>query len=215
MPKTNLNLADDFAKDYDKSILKNDWNGPKIIFDEVSEFVTSKSKILDLGIGTGESSKKFQKAGYEVTGLDGSPKMLAQCKKKKIGKKLILHNLENSPFPLENNLFDAVISNGVFHLINPVKQIFSEVRRILKVGGFFAFTFENTNNIKGYKEIESGVWVMTTKTGVTTFKLSEQYISELLIQNNFEVINQKQFLAYTNPELQKQFYFTLIVARLK
>ena len=73
MPLSNLELVNEFAKDYDKNILKNSWTGPKVIFDEVREFISLGSLILDLGIGTGESSKRFQKADCIITGLDGSP----------------------------------------------------------------------------------------------------------------------------------------------
>jgi len=215
MPAINIKIADEFALNYDKSISNNKWNGPKILFDEIDEFIIPKSRILDLGIGTGESSKRFKSIGCNITGIDGSVKMLEECKKKNIGEKLILHNLENSPFPLEKDSFDIVISNGVFHLIKPLKPIFSEIKRILKSNGFFTFTFENTDNILNYSEIEPGIWKMKTKQGVLTFKYSEKYIHKLLIQNNFEIIKQKRFLGFTNLELQKEFYFTLIVAKLK
>ncbi len=215
MPTINLKFADKFALNYDKSISKNKWNGPEILFREIDEFIKSKYSVLDLGIGTGESSKRFKNIGCNITGIDGSAKMLKVCKKKNIAKKLILHNLENSPFPLGNNSFDIVISNGVFHLIGTLKSIFLDVNRILKSNGFFAFTFENTDNILDYFEIESGIWKMKTKQGVLTFKYSEQYIHKLLIQNNFKIIKQKRFLGFTNTELQKEYYFTLIVAKLK
>jgi len=215
MPETNLNIVRNFAKDYDKSILKNNWIGPKIIFDETKEFISPKSKIVDLGIGTGASSVLFQQAGCKITGLDGSPEMLELCKKKQIANKLVLHNLEKIPFPLANNIFDGAISNGVLHLLNPVKFIFSEAARILKPSGIFTFTFENTDKVLDYTEIETGIWETKTPDGVFVYKHSEQYILQLLIQNNFEIKKQKPFLAYTNPELQKKFYFTLIVARLK
>ncbi|NOR73755.1 MAG: methyltransferase domain-containing protein [Draconibacterium sp.] len=215
MPGKNLKIVKKFAQDYDKSVLINNWNGPKVIFDDLKEYLVPETKILDLGIGTGESSKRFQKMGFEITGIDGSPEMLKQCKKKQIGFNLILHNLENPPFPVENNSFDAVISNGVFHLINPLEPIFSEVKRILKPNRIFAFTFEHTNNILGYKEIEPGVWEMKIQAGVLTYKHSNTFIFNQLNENEFEIFKQKQFLAYTNPEFQKQYYFTVIVAKLK
>ncbi|NQU53191.1 MAG: methyltransferase domain-containing protein [Bacteroidetes bacterium] len=215
MPDDNINIVNNFALDYDKSVLKNNWNGPAIIFNEVNEYLIPKSKIIDLGIGTGESSRRFQNEGFEITGIDGSSEMLKQCEKKKIGAKLILHNLENTPFPIETNLFNAVISNGTFHLINPVKQLFPEAKRILNSDGLFAFTFENSNDTSDSREIESGVWEMKTQSGVLSYKHSEQYILGLLHQNIFEVKKQKQFLAFTNTELQKEYYFTLIVAKLK
>jgi SAM-dependent methyltransferase len=60
---------------------------------------------------------------------------------------LHLHNIEELPFPLKKSQFDAVISNGVFHLVYPLKAVFAEVQRILKAGGLFVFTYENTDDI--------------------------------------------------------------------
>ena len=56
-----------------------------------------------MGIGTGDNSKRYQKMGCEITGIDGSVEMLKQCKKKLIADELILHNLEHTPFPIDNN----------------------------------------------------------------------------------------------------------------
>jgi len=141
--------------------------------------------------------------------------MLQECERKRIGKKLILHDLEEVPIPLENNRFDLVIACALFHLINPVKLLFPEIIRLLKTNGIFVFTFENTDDVLGYSEIETGVWETKTKTGVFGFKYSEDYISRLLEQHNFRIIKQKKFLAYTNSELQKDFYFTANVAQVQ
>jgi predicted TPR repeat methyltransferase len=127
MPGDNLKLADEFAPSYDHSVLKNNWNGPEILFNAVHHFLPIQSKILDLGIGTGESAVRFSSAGHLITGIDGSVKMLAECKKKNIAQKLIHHDLENPPFPCKKGTFNAVISNGVFHLIYPLHLLFSDV----------------------------------------------------------------------------------------
>lgn len=215
MPGKNLKLADNFAKNYDNLISENNWYGPKILFNNTNKFLNPKSKILDLGIGTGVSSVPFKNAGHFITGLDGSAQMLEQCKKKQISNELILHNLENQPFPFTNKTFDLIISCGVFHLIHPIFSIFSEVSRLLVTGGYFAFTYENNRDINGYKEIDPGIWETKTESGVLTYKHSDKYISELLLQNNFKIIKQKQFLAFVNQQLQKEYYFTVIVAILK
>ena len=74
MPGINLQLADEFASEYDRKILKNDWNGPDLIFRLSNSLLKEKSKILDIGIGTGESSQRFQKEGHTIVGIDGSLK---------------------------------------------------------------------------------------------------------------------------------------------
>jgi predicted TPR repeat methyltransferase len=215
MPKSNLILADKFASDYDNSILKNDWNGVKVIYNAINTIIKPQSNILDLGIGTGESSIRFQNDGHNIVGLDGSSKMLEECKKKNIASKLHLHNIEEFPFPLKESQFDTVISNGVFHLVYPLKPVFTEVRRILKADGLFAFTYENTDNIIESAEITPGIYERETESGVRTYKYANKLISDFLAANNFEKIKEKRFLAFTNKQIQKSIYFNAVVAKLK
>jgi SAM-dependent methyltransferase len=168
---------------------------------------------LDLGIGTGESSRLFQDYGCKITGLDGSEKMLKQCQRKNIGHSLVLHNLEITPFPFKNYTFNLVLSNGVFHLTHPIQPIFCEVKRLLQPKGFFAFTFENEDRISNSHEIEPGIWQSISESGVYTYKHSGNLISELLKKNNFTVLNSQKFLAFTNPQLQSNTYFTAVLAQ--
>ena len=214
MPGNNLKYADEFAQDYDGAILKNNWNGPRVVFETTKDLLKPKSWILDIGIGTGESSKRFEEAGHRITGLDGSENMITQCKKKKIGSEFILHDIEKFPYPIENEIFDFVVSNGVFHLIYPLKTVIAEVSRILKPNGIFAFTFENPDDKSDSTNIDSGIWERKTESGVLTYKYSLAVISEYLSVNGFTILNQSRFLAFTNTLIKKDIFFNAIVAQL-
>jgi predicted TPR repeat methyltransferase len=213
MPGNNLKLANEFAAYYDQTITPDNWIGPQVLFMQLNGFLRRKSKILDLGIGTGASSLLFKSESHSITGIDGSEKMLEICKKKDIADSIVLHDLEKPPFPFDDHTFDAVISNGVFHLINPVLPVFEDVKRILKPQGYFAFTYEKSTDLDGSKEIISGIWEKKTKTGVLTYKHSVDYIFEIMKQNLLEPVLQAEFLAFTNEELKKEFYFTSILAK--
>ena len=215
MPGNNLKLADDFAAEYDSSVLHNNWNGPEILFEATKDLLQSKSEILDLGIGTGESSKLSELEGHRITGLDGSEKMLEQCKNKHIGSEYINHDLEKFPYPIEDQQFNAIISNGVFHLVYPFLPIIEEVKRMLRPNGIFAFTYENTNDRVESREIKSGIWERETKSGVLTYKYSDEIIDEYLNSNSFKLVVRKEFLAFTNQKVPKDIYFTAIVAQLQ
>ncbi len=159
----------------------------------INPFLQPKSKILDLGIGTGASSIPLKNEGHLITGIDGSEKMLEVCKSKNIAEELILHDLEKLPFPVNNKMFDAVISNGVFHLIHPLIPVFDEVKRILQPNGYFVFTFEKATDLEGSVEIEHGIWEKKTKTGVLTYKHSTEFIFGKLREKQFELIFQTEF----------------------
>ena len=214
MSGNNIQLANDFAEYYDHSVVKNNWNAPQIIFNAVNNLLSPNSSILDIGIGTGESSVLFQKARHSVTGVDGSVKMLEKCKKKNIGQEHALVNIEQEPLPFFKQTFNAAISVGVFHLIYPLNQIFSETEKVLKHNGYFAFTFEETEKTGDYTEISPGAWEHKTNTGVYTYQYSDIYITTLLQQNGFTEIDRIKFLAFQNTELHKDFYFTAILAQL-
>jgi len=215
MAGNNLKLADDFAADYDKSVLQNNWNGPQVIYEVSKGLLHRQAEILDLGIGTGESSRLFQNAGHRITGIDGSEKMLEQCRNKKIGSDFIFHDLEKFPYPIKDTQFDAVISNGVFHLIHPLKMVFAEVKRILKPKGIFTFSYENTDDLSEYHEIGKDEWERETPSGVLTYKYSNNIIEEYLAENKFETFFRSKFIAFNNKEINKDILFTVVVARLQ
>jgi predicted TPR repeat methyltransferase len=215
MPGENLKLADEFAAVYDNTINSENWVGPQVIYMMLNGLLHPNSEILDLGIGTGTSSLLFYKDGHKITGIDGSGKMLEICRSKNITEKLLSHDLEKPPFQLKDKLFHAILSNGVFHLIHPLFPLFKEVRRLLIPDGYFVFTFEKTTDIEDYTQIEPEIWEKKTKTGVLTYKYSVDYIFKILKENKFEPLLQTEFLAYKNEELQKEFYFTAIAAKLQ
>ena len=214
MPGDNLKLANQFASEYDSTINNENWIGPQILFLELNPFLQPKSKILDLGIGTGASSVLFKNEGHQIIGIDGSEEMLKICRLKSIAEKLIRHELEKIPFPLKSNSFHAVISNGVFHLVHPIFPVIEEAKRLLVSQGYFVFTFEQATEIKDSTEIQPGIWEKKTKTGVLTYKRSADYIFDILKNNSFELIFQTEFLAFVNQELEKEFRFIAAVAKL-
>jgi len=214
MPGDNLKLANQFAAEYDSTINDENWIGPQILFLELNPFLQPKSNILDLGIGTGASSVPFKKENHQITGVDDSVEMLKICKAKNIAEKLILHDLEKMPLPLTDQSFHAVISNGVFHLIHPILPVIEEIKRLLIPNGYFVFTFEKSADLENSTEIKPGIWEKRTNTGVLTYKHSTDYIFEILRRNNFKIIFQTEFLAFVNQQPEKEYYFTVLVARL-
>lgn len=95
-------------------------------------FVMKKGdKLLDIGCGRGDFSKGFKDLGLEVLGLD------CQESHSEILKNIEVRytNIENNPFPFNNEMFDVVFSKSVIeHLRNP-ENFIKESRRILKPGG--------------------------------------------------------------------------------
>jgi len=213
MPGKNIQLADTFADDYDEQVAKNKWTGPGVLFNLTKEFIQEGQELLDLGIGTGASALPFFNAGLKITGVDASREMLRVCRSKNITESMFQVNLETTKLPFENQRFDVVISNALFHLIYPLEPLFSEVKRVLNPGGIFAFTFEDADDVMDYSLKESGVWETITETNVFTYKHELKYIKGLLKKNGFSLTKKQRFLAFVSKETEKEYYFTGIVSR--
>lgn len=99
-------------------------------------------KCLDIDCGTGIVSKELKNFSKFIYGLDVSPKMIEEARKKIRGPKFILGNAIDIPF--EDKFFGVVASRGI--LISHVGRIYvekylSEVSRVLDHKGYFIFDY--------------------------------------------------------------------------
>ncbi|MBL7100693.1 MAG: class I SAM-dependent methyltransferase [Nanoarchaeota archaeon] len=94
----------------------------------IKRHLKPKGLILDIGAGTGMSSKYFK----NIILLDPSKGMLKKAKGRKIVAKA-----EKIPFP--DNTFDAVISITSLHHTN-IKKVIREIKRVSKKNCKYAFT---------------------------------------------------------------------------
>ena len=147
------------AKTYDKDAReKAKYKADIIIQDKLLKLIPKKSKVLDLGCGTGLSSKKFIEQEHEVIGIDVSSEMLSIAKKYKF-KKLIKQNIEK-PLKFPNNYFDIAVMVGVMEFIEKPLTLFKRINKVLKTNGKLGITIHYKLNkstwVKNYyrKEIE-------------------------------------------------------------
>ena len=101
--------------------------------------VNRGERILDLGCGWGRMLKPVIDRGAEAVGLDISSKMLDLTRShlQRNGYKPVLVRGDGTCLPFQDNSFDSVYSLLVLQHISKKKgkDIFSEIRRILKPGG--------------------------------------------------------------------------------
>ena len=101
------------------------------------------AKVIDLGCGNGEFTLKIKDkiSCKEIYGVDVYDPAIEKARAK--GIKVIKHDLNQFPYPFEDNTFDVVTSNQVIeHLIYPVKFL-KEIYRILKPNGYAIISTEN------------------------------------------------------------------------
>jgi predicted TPR repeat methyltransferase len=213
--ENTLQLSDQFAVHYDAYIAKSNWYGPQMLFGLLYEYVQPQENILDLGIGTGLSAWPFHLNGQKIYGVDGSKEMIKICRDKAFTEDIKQADLNNFKSPFGLALFDHVISVGVFHLIENLTSIFSEVSRSLRKGGIFGFTIDE------YKEINSPTYSETSNKGIyskinsdseiTVFKHTSAYILGLIEHYHFTLLRKTEFLAYRNIDAPNEYYFSVYV----
>jgi len=122
---------------YDK--IAEEYHISKGIFDnekELKEFASllpKKAKILDVGCGAGVPVTKFLiNAGFEVTGIDLSEKMLKLAREHVPKAKFVKMNMTSMDFP--ENSFDGLVSfYAIFHVSREKHlDIFKRFHKILK-----------------------------------------------------------------------------------
>jgi len=95
-------------------------------------------RLLEVGCGLGYDSLEFIRRGVRVSAIDLTPAAvdLARSHFKCVGAEADELRVGNAlDLPFEDNVFDAVWSNGVLHVTGDTRKAILEVRRVLKPGG--------------------------------------------------------------------------------
>jgi SAM-dependent methyltransferase len=96
------------------------------------------ARVADIGCGSGTFTELLRQAGYRVTGVDLSAKLLAVGRAKYAGLDLVEGDAENLPF--ESGTFDGVLMSGLVHHFPDPRRLAAETHRVLRPGGrFMAF----------------------------------------------------------------------------
>ncbi len=123
-----------------------DWiSKPTLFATQIVSYLPKSGTILDLGAGQGQDSKYLASLGYQVTATD-----LSQFALDKIVEPTI-HKLQidfSNPLPFEPASFDVVynhLGTGYFDH-SRTKDLFNEIKTILKPGGILAALFNSTDD---------------------------------------------------------------------
>jgi len=91
-------------------------------------------RILDLGCGPGQLTKKISESGAEVVGLDASPAMIGQARQNYPELRFVLQDAAALQFDSE---FDAVFSNAALHwMLDSAAVVRGVAKALLPVGRF-------------------------------------------------------------------------------
>jgi len=111
----------------------------RYVVDVALKTVGTSAKVLDYGCGAGEVVVHGRKAGLDIVGADvfyaGSRSREIAESRGLLGK--VVFDMPDDRLPFEDDSFDMVCANFVFEHVQDIDRAMSEVRRVLKPGGFF------------------------------------------------------------------------------
>lgn len=126
-------MAEEWARHADTNDYRNLFLMPTML-DRLGD--VSGKMILDSGFGEGGYCRVFKEQGADVTGIDGSQRLIdiAQTRPD-TAIKFFVRNA-NDPDGIEVNSFDIVVAAMSLMDVEDYEGSVSEVRRVLKEGGF-------------------------------------------------------------------------------
>ena len=105
-------------------------------------------RLLDVGCGTGHHLAWARRRGFEASGVDGSPEMLARAAVLNPGLELQLADVEATPFSSES--FDVVLCFEVLRYLPSSAGCVAEIARLLRLGGTCLVTASPLLNLNAY-----------------------------------------------------------------
>jgi len=110
-------------------------------------------KVLELGSGTGEYSRRLANFESDLFCTDLSYNMLNKAKAKLEGRRhTYIFASDIDDLPVKEGTFDAVVGNSVLHHLPDIEQSVGELLRVLKPSGIFAFSEPNMINPQIYMQ---------------------------------------------------------------
>ncbi|MFE0088774.1 class I SAM-dependent methyltransferase [Streptomyces sp. NPDC059016] len=123
-------------------------------------------KVIDFGCGDGRVAIPLRQLGYDVTGADGSPRMLARIAERDPGMPVIETDGTDLAQQLGKKKTDAVVSLAVLihHDYEACEQIVAGLRAAVKANGLLILDWPVSD-----EPAEAGGWI-----GVTTWDRDRQ-----------------------------------------
>lgn len=94
--------------------------------------LTKRSRLLEIGIGTGRIALPLAPFVSSITGVDISRPMMTRLRQKQNGEAIHVAEADALRLPFADGTFDAVVAVHVFHLIPRWREVLTEVARVLR-----------------------------------------------------------------------------------
>lgn len=125
---------------------------PDALYEKIFSYcnLNSDSKLLEIGIGTGQATEPFLKFGCNVTAVELGDRLSAFVADKYSDyKNFSVINADFSNYPVNSDAYDLIYSATAFHWL-PADKKYNKVMNCLKSGGvlalFWNHPFPNRDN---------------------------------------------------------------------
>lgn len=134
--ETNVNLLISRYDSADMTMLHN----------QLLKYIPAKSRVIDIGFGSGRDLTFLQSAGYDIYGIDPVEEFVSQAKKRfpDIAGHFTAGSFLSVDCPLDwKNSFDAVISIAVWMHLKAYEHVFAikTIKSLLKPNGVVVLSF--------------------------------------------------------------------------
>ncbi len=137
-------LFDQFSENYDRQMVEDlGYRAPAILrrLADLLGCAATPVDVLDLGCGTGLAGELFKSVAGRLDGIDLSPRMIAQAKRKGVYDTLAVADVE--AFLAESGPdYDLLIAADVLVYFGDLAAVFRGAKRRLRPGGWILFTVE-------------------------------------------------------------------------
>lgn len=183
------------SEEYDEASKEAGWDSPERAQKLVESYVTQGSKVLDIGIGTGQAVEGYAAKGATVIGLDHDASMLDKAsavvgesgslRQADINKELPIADLKES--------VDVAQAIGVLEFAEDLPAVLDQVHGSLKENGVFVFTSELVDDTHASKSEFEDI-------GLTVHRHTPEEIQGLLERKGYSLLSHEAYDGYKRED---------------
>ena len=197
-------LKETYSEDYYQSFDMLDWDKKTSYFEEIISQIkpfVNKGRLLEIGCAMGYFLDTARQHGFDCEAVEFS-QWASNYAREERGLKVFTGNLLEAK--LTDNAFDLIASWEVLEHVIDLREYFAEIKRILKPGGWLAFSLPNIDSLVGYfkNDVELMPQFHFSHFSPKTLKrFLEQYDFKIKYLKTTKVISWKTYLSYLGDRL--------------